>query len=317
MIKKNLEVYLHSAFYILFSLLIIIAILAEFTWYHTETAFSQPPPFEIYPERKKPPKVSKTSEVLNQYTREELCIPYTEPCIPYHKPIPDKKKPAVLPKVAIIIDDIGYDRKTADKLLSLNVAITFSVLPQSPFGKVIIKKAREKGIEIMLHLPLEPLEYPSVKPGPGAIYTNMTPDELILQIKQNLDALPFVAGVNNHMGSRITSNSSQMYQILSVLKQKELFFIDSFTNTDSLCRTTARLLNIRFAARDVFLDHVQDAKSVRKQIKRLIYVAKVYGEAIGIGHPHTVTYKALLEMLPELKKEVKLVPASQVVHSAG
>ncbi len=317
MIKKRLEVSLHSVFYILFFLLIIIAILAGFTWYHTEAAFSQPPPFEIYPEKKKPPKVSKTSEVLNPYTREELCIPYTEPCIPYHKPIPDKKKPAILPKVAIIIDDIGYDRKIAEKLLSLNVAITFSVLPQSPFGKVIIKKAREKGIEIMLHLPMEPLEYPSEKPEPGAIYTDMMPESLISQVNQNLDALPFVAGVNNHMGSRITSNSSQMYQIFSVLKKRNLFFIDSFTNTDSLCRTTARLLNIRFAARDVFLDHVQEADSVRKQIKRLIHVAKVYGEAVGIGHPHTVTYKALLEMLPELKKEVQLVPASQLVHTVG
>jgi len=169
----------------------------------------------------------------------------------------------------------------------------------------------------MLHLPLEPLEYPSEKPGIGAIYTEMTPEKLISQLNQNLDSLPSVAGVNNHMGSRITSNSSQMYQIFSVLKQKELFFIDSFTNTDSLCRTTARLLNIRFAARDVFLDHVQDAKSVRKQIERLIHVAKIYGEAVGIGHPHTVTYKVLSEMLPELKKEVQIVPASQLVHTVG
>lgn len=238
---------------ILFIVLIIILVYHTFVSKRISYAFYvsgkisivDAPPFEIYPGA----KIPNPGE----------CVPYTEPCIPYHKPIPKAEKPILLPKVAIIIDDIGYDRKTAAKLLSLNVALTFSVLPQSPFGKGIVKKAREKGIEIMLHLPLEPLEYPSVKPGPGAIYTEMTPDRLISQLNQNLEEFPFVVGVNNHMGSRITSNSSQMYQIHSVLKKKELFFVDSFTNIDSLCGSTARLLNIPFAKRDVFLDHTQEA----------------------------------------------------------
>ncbi|MCP4349866.1 MAG: divergent polysaccharide deacetylase family protein [Desulfobacterales bacterium] len=226
-------------------------------------------------------------------------------------------KPVILPKVAIIIDDIGYDRALADKFLNLDVPVTFSALPYSPFQKTIVNRAGAKGIDIMLHLPMEPIEYPRVNPGPGALLTSMTPAQIINQLHKNLDNVPFIVGVNNHMGSKMTANSIQMYQVLSVLKQRGLFFIDSFTTVESLSRSCARSLQIPFAQRDVFLDHFQDPAFVRKQIKLLISIANTYGEAIGIGHPYPVTYEAIRQALPELRKKVKLVPASEVVHTIG
>jgi uncharacterized protein len=108
-----------------------------------------------------------------------------------------------------------------------------------------------------------------------------------------------------------------MYQILSLLKKRNLFFIDSLTTEDSICRSCARLLQVPFAQRDVFIDHVQTPAFTRQQLLLLIRTAENYGEAIGIGHPHTVTYDMLQEMLPELKKKVRLVPASEVVHTGG
>lgn len=241
---------------------------------------------------------------------------YPEKEIHYKKPT-SKIEPTLtkkLPKVAIIIDDIGYDRKIAENFLNLDVVLTFSLLPHSLFQDKIARKAHEKGIEIMLHLPLEPLEYPSVDPGPGALLTSMSPDELIIQLNKNLEAIPFIKGVNNHMGSKMTTSSTQMYQIFSILKKRNLFFIDSLTTSESLCKPSARLLQLPFAQRDVFIDHIQEPDFIRKQINLLIRIADKHGEAIGIAHPHVITYNILRELLPELQKKVQLVPASQIVR---
>ena len=119
------------------------------------------------------------------------------------------------------------------------------------------------------------------------------------------------------MGSKMTAESSQLYQIFSILKKRNLYFIDSRTTSKTLCKPSARLFQIQFAQRDVFLDHLQDADFVRKQIKELIRIAQRNGQAVGIGHPHSVTYEVLREMMPELRKKVKLVPASAIVHPVG
>jgi len=256
---------------------------------HKTPAFKTPV-FEIYP---------KEEKVLRK---------------PDYKP---KPVPKDLPKVAIIIDDIGYERRVAEKFLSLDAVLTFSVFPHSPFQQRIIRKAHAKGIEIMLHLPMEPDGYPEVDPGPDALLTSMSPDELIDQLNKNLDAVPLIKGVNNHMGSKMTTESTRMYQIFSVLKKRRLFFVDSRTTPESICKPSARLLQIPFAQRDVFLDHVQEPDFIRRQIKELIRIAEIHGTAVGIAHPHLITYEVFREELPELQKKVRLVPASSLVHIIG
>jgi len=235
------------------------------------------------------------------------------------KPIPKPKHPfrKKFPTVSIIIDDIGYHRKLEEKLILLDNNLTFSILPYAPHRKRILKFAQREGAETMLHLPMEPNEYPRANPGPGALLTTMSPDEIIDQLEKHLSAVPSVKGVNNHMGSKMTAFSTQMYQIFSILKKRNLYFIDSRTSPESLCRPSARLLMLPFAQRDVFLDHVQEPEFVRKQIKKLIRIALRTGEAIGIGHPYQVTYQVLLDELPKLRKKVKLVPASEIVHIPG
>jgi polysaccharide deacetylase 2 family uncharacterized protein YibQ len=259
---------------------------------------------------KRPPPVAKkpTYEI---YPKEELPSE-VQPIKPV-MPLPEKP----LPRVAIIIDDMGYDRSMAEKFLDLDAVLTFSILPHSPLQKRIAYAAQKKGVEILLHLPMEPLEYPKVDPGPGTLLTTMTPDELIRQLEEDIDAVPFAKGVNNHMGSRLTAESSQLYQVFSVLKQKGLFFIDSRTTAESVARPSARLFQIPFAQRDVFLDNSQDAESIRGQIRQLIAIANRNGQAVGIAHPHRITYNVLREMLPELKENVQLVPASSVVAIIG
>jgi len=218
------------------------------------------------------------------------------------------------PAVAIIIDDMGYNRIISEKFSQLNAALTFSVLPHSPYKTSIIKNASDHGIEIMLHLPMEPNEYPKVSPGPGALLASMSADELIDRLNRNLDDVPLAKGVNNHMGSGLTSSSFQMNQIFSILKKRDLFFIDSRTTKETVTWQSARLLQVPFSQRDIFLDHVQEQAFVEKQIRALIKAAQRHGEAVGIGHPYQVTLEVLAEMLPEIKKQVDIVPASEVVH---
>ncbi|MBT7261360.1 MAG: divergent polysaccharide deacetylase family protein [Desulfobacula sp.] len=224
------------------------------------------------------------------------------------KPTPPKK--VHIPKIAIIIDDIGYDKKISLALGNLNSNITFSVLPFAPFGKFISEKLYAKGSQLMLHLPMEPVEYPQINPGPGAILSSMSPDVLIDQLEKNIRDIPHIDGVNNHMGSKLTARSDQMNQIFSILKKENLFFVDSRTSAESQCRPSARLLKVKFARRDVFLDNIQNTDYIAGQLKKLVALAQKNGSAIGIGHPYDVTLETLSKHLPELKSKVEIVRAS-------
>ena len=226
---------------------------------------------------------------------------------------PSEPLPATLPRVAIIIDDLGYDKKLASEFLVLDGVMSFSVLPHSPFQKSIAKKIHHSGREVLLHLPMEPVEYPRVDPGAGAILSSMAPDDLLSQLRNDLAAIPLAVGVNNHMGSRLTQDRAKMRQIFTILKKRNLFFVDSLTSPRSCCQETARLLNLKFAQRNVFLDHVQDPNAIRFQIKRLISVARKNGKAIGIGHPYPTTLQVLRKELPNIKRQVGLVKISELV----
>lgn len=215
--------------------------------------------------------------------------------------------------VAIIIDDIGYDRKMAQAFLALKVPLTFSILPMGTFNDSIVREARRQDVEIMLHQPMEPGSFPSVNPGPGALLTAMGPDELITQLNANLDSIDGVKGVNNHMGSKLTASAAQMRQVFTILKKRNLFFVDSRTTVDTVCRSSAELLQLPFAERDVFIDHEPTPDFVTKQLKLLITRAQRQGYAIGIAHPHPVTLDVLRAMLPTLKAAVFLTHASTVV----
>ncbi len=220
-------------------------------------------------------------------------------------------------RIALIIDDIGYDKQIAMALYHLEPNISFSILPGSPHGRTLAGMLRDRGAEIMLHLPMEPVEYPEVNPGPGALLSVMPPDVLIAQLEKNLNEVPGAVGVNNHMGSRLTTEASQMYQIFTILKKRNLFFIDSMTAPRSQCRAAARLLQVRFAERDVFLDNIQEQAYITGQFAQLTKIAQKYGSAIGIGHPYPATLETLKVELPKIKGKITIVPASQLVTIPG
>ncbi|MBI5550447.1 MAG: divergent polysaccharide deacetylase family protein [Desulfobacterales bacterium] len=253
------------------------------------------PVYEVFPQSSPPAQaVARPS------------LPERLPQIPGERP----------PLVAIIIDDIGYDRHIAAQLMELNVPLTFSMLPNAPFSRQILPQARAKGLEIMLHLPMEPNEYPEIDPGAGALFAHMAPDALIAQLNANLDLFSGVKGVNNHMGSRVSASSEQMRQIFSILKKRGLFYIDSRTAANTVAESSARLLQLPFAERDIFLDHKEDAAFIRNQLTLLIKRAQAQGFAVAIGHPYPATVQVLQEFLPQLKTKVSLVQASTVVEQS-
>ncbi len=216
------------------------------------------------------------------------------------------------PRVAIIIDDMGYRRKVGNRLINMDLNLTFSFLPEGPFTGNLSQKAGQLGKDILLHLPLEPSD-PTWNLGPGGIYLSMNRNNMRSIFVQDLDAVPMAIGVNNHMGSRFTENEQAMKYLLSLIRQNNLFFVDSITSSKSLGFELARNMGIKTAERNVFLDNDPDREKIEKQIKSLLTLAKKRGHAIGIGHPNPETFEALKSMEKEIKENVNIVGVSKLV----
>jgi len=227
-----------------------------------------------------------------------------------------KAEPTTVPKVAIVIDDLGYDGKLARKFLKIEGPLSFSVLPHGTFSKSIARRIYDAGQELLLHLPMEPTGYPEVNPGVGALMVEMTDVEIVQTLKENLDAFPYVKGVNNHMGSKFCQDERKLRPVMLELNTRGLFFLDSRTTSKTKAYTVAQELDVPSAERNVFLDNIQNPRAIRAQLSRLIELARLRGGAIGIAHPHEVTLEVLRQEIPKLsKKGVELVPVSQLVHN--
>jgi hypothetical protein len=233
-----------------------------------------------------------------------------EPATP---PVAEEAPPAG-PRVAIVFDDLGGQIAPVERLLATGEALTFSVLPFLAHSQEVATLAHEAGREVLLHLPMEPQGYPQADPGEGALFTDLPVGELHQRLADDLQAVPYIDGVNNHMGSRFTEDPEAMAVVMEGLRQAGLFFLDSRTTPHSVGPAAAAEMGVPWAARDVFLDHDRAQPAVARQIERLITLAIEHGSAIAIGHPHPETLAALEEALPGLREAgVTIVPLSELV----
>ncbi|MDQ6766993.1 MAG: divergent polysaccharide deacetylase family protein [Candidatus Eremiobacteraeota bacterium] len=233
------------------------------------------------------------------------------PAIASPTPTPSGASPA--PRVAIIIDDCGYSEERCKRFLQLPIPITLSILPMTPYGKQIEADALAAGKFVMLHLPMEP-QSALANPGVGAITTQMTDDQVQAQVEADVDSLNNVPGVNNHEGSKATSDPRVMRDVLNVLQKRHMFFIDSLTSGSTVGASTARELGIPTAERDIFLDNQKDIVYIRGQVKQVEDVARKRGSAIAIGHPNASTAQALAEAIPQMQADgIIFVPAESLV----
>ncbi|HYF88588.1 divergent polysaccharide deacetylase family protein [Azospirillum sp.] len=222
------------------------------------------------------------------------------------------------PIIAIVIDDMGLDRKRSTRMAGLRGPLTLSWLPYARDLQVQAKAARANGHELMLHMPMEP----SVKadPGPNALLVSLDRGEIVKRARAALDSFDGYVGVNNHMGSRFTADRAALAPVLGELHRRGLLWLDSRTTPNSAGIGLAQELKMPWAGRDIFLDNQETVAAVKAQLAKTEQVAKRQGYAVAIGHPHDATIDALASWLPEVQKRgFVLVPVSAVVrtHHAG
>lgn len=259
------------------------------------------------------------NDFAHQY-EEKLIADINKPARPIQRkspePTPESLQPGkdnVLPRLAIIIDDIGFNDRYED-LMTLPFPVTFAIIPSSPNALDAAEKGEKAGMELMMHIPMEPQGYPDANPGKYALFTTMGKREIMRNLNANLKILPHVKGVNNHMGSRFTEYPKGMKIVLREIKKRGLYFIDSRTTYNSVAYSLAKKMGVRAAERTVFLDNVQTEEAIREQFMEAIRAAKENGSSIAIGHPHKTTVSVLLNMAPTFKEnKIELVFASSLV----
>ncbi|MBN2056814.1 divergent polysaccharide deacetylase family protein, partial [bacterium] len=217
-------------------------------------------------------------------------------------------------RLALIIDDCGYDADLARKFAALDFPLTMAVLPRLDHSGTAARLAHAGGKTVILHLPMEPQRYPEVDPGPGALLVDMSCDSIAENLAGDLATVPFADGVNNHMGSRLTCQEASMREVMKHLKDRHLFFVDSRTIAASIAYKIARDMGVPTVKRDVFLDNDADPAAIRAMLDKAVGLARRNGSAVAIGHARESTYQVLKADCPELiAKGIELVPVNRLV----
>ncbi len=208
--------------------------------------------------------------------------------------------------IALVIDDLAGGEAGRRELMAIKRPLTLAVMPGRELSKAIAQEAHQKGYQVFLHIPMEP-EYG--KPewlGSGAITAGMSKRQVRETMLSDLEEVPFVTGINNHMGSKVTKREDIMREVLTVAKEKNLLVLDSRTTEATVIPKIARELDIRVVKRDVFLDEINSVAHVKKQLRKLAAEAVNKGSAIGIGHVGMTgknTVRGIVEMIPWLEEQ--------------
>jgi hypothetical protein len=216
--------------------------------------------------------------------------------------------------IAIVIDDVGVDRGNADRAIGLPAPVTLSLMSYAEDLPQLAANARAQGHELMLHLPMQPLD-PTVNAGPNSLRIDQSPAQLIAVLDWALARFDGYIGVNNHMGSAFTRDPGSMAVVLGELHRRGLMFLDSRTVADSAGGAIAARLGLPHLDRDLFLDNDASASAIAAQLAELERIAHEKGSAIGIGHPYPATIEALQSWIPELEaRGIVLVPVSTILR---
>lgn len=218
--------------------------------------------------------------------------------------------------VSIIIDDLGYNLERGRTAIEIPAALTYSILPQTPYSRPLAELARRHDKEVLLHLPMEGSRLDANEPDslndrmPEGIFRNT--------LQKHLLSVPHVVGVNNHMGSMLTPHPLQMDWLMEELAGRSLFFVDSRTTAATVAASAAQRMNVPFLQRDVFLDNNKDHASIRNAFHRFVQLAKERNGGVAIAHPHPETLSVLAELLPELSAHrLQLVSVSEQIKLQG
>ncbi len=214
--------------------------------------------------------------------------------------------------ISIIIDDLGLDRASGQRVVDLPVPVACAFLPHAPHTRELAMRAHAVHKEVILHLPMATVDHRPL--DPGGVTLDMTQAQFLRTLQEDLAAVPHVSGINNHMGSLLTRHPGHMMWLMHEMRRHDrLFFVDSRTTVDTVARRVADEHGVPSVDRDVFLDSDPDIEAVRFQFRRLLALARRNGSATAIGHPYASTLRVLEEELPALR-DVRVVPVADVIQ---
>jgi len=218
------------------------------------------------------------------------------------------------PQVAIVIDDLGWDPRTAKYYDELELSLTMALLPQRPRSQSFYERWKDQ-FEFIIHMPMEPEGFPHDDPGEGALMTSMGREEIRDHLQSVFETYPRAVGMNNHMGSAFTADRERMSHVMEFLSEKDLYYFDSGTSANSKALEMANRWNVPVIKNQVFLDNKRDRESIRQQLEKLVERARDRGSSVGIGHIQSVkTAEVLAGQLPRLQeKGIEFVPLSEIV----
>ena len=214
--------------------------------------------------------------------------------------------------LAIVIDDFGYRPAQENQVLQMPPQISVAVLPDATHAREMAEKAHQRGHEVLIHLPMAPLSKQPLEKN--TLRPDMSSEEIARIIHDAVAKVPHAVGLNNHMGSAMTSSLPGMQKVMQVLNHYNFYFLDSMTIGNSQSTRAAEGTSVKVVKRRVFLDDTQNEADIRKQFLRAVHLAQRDGSAIAIGHPHPTTVKVLQQMLPTLPADITLVRPSQLLN---
>lgn len=218
------------------------------------------------------------------------------------------------PRIAIIIDDLGYHRHHGQAIADLPAAVTCAVIPYSPHGRKLAERASLAGKEVLVHMPMDAGDH--IRLDRGGLRLGISEQELLDTVRQSLSQIPQARGLNNHMGSAFTEQPEPMGWLMAELKAHQLFFVDSRTSGRSVAQRIARQQGLANASRDIFLDNDRNLVKINDQFNKLIRLARERGQAIAIGHPYPETVHYLQQVLPLMDDAgIEVVPVSSLLET--
>ena len=228
-----------------------------------------------------------------------------------------KPKEIVKAKVAIVIDDWGYNLRYLKLLREIDIPLTISILPNLRYSSKIAQIAQDTGREIILHLPLQPALEGRERIGleKNTITKDMSEEEIIQKFALALSSVPYAKGASNHMGSEATKDERLMSVVFAQLKKKGFFFLDNLVTGESICRQLARKMKLKFASRTIFLDNKNNNEYIKGQFRQLTESALKNKNAVGIGHSKLKTLQVLKDQIPLMQAQgIKFVFVSELIN---
>lgn len=231
-------------------------------------------------------------------------------------PAPKPSPQAVVGKIALVLDDWGYNLKHKAFVTDNDFHVTLSILPFRAYSTTIAQLAAQHQKDVIVHMPMEPQDKEKYGLEENTLLTSMDKAAIVKRLEAAFQTVPFALGLSNHMGSKATQDARLMRIVFDYLKTRRLIFLDSFVTSKTVCRVLSRKVGIGFTQRDIFIDNESDPDYIRSQMMKLADKAKKNGVAVGIGHDRPETIAVLNEMIPRLRAlGYKFVNLSEIVGS--